>query len=121
MLGLDLDEWFRGHRDWRTLLDLVDELPRGSHYRAEIADDDEIAEAVATLKVQGTSRPPLKDWTAELEALTGIQDLLSALIYRGSGKQPPRLPRPETAFDRVDRKRVAISHAKVLGQLLPHS
>ncbi|MFP7366284.1 hypothetical protein SFC07_11025 [Corynebacterium callunae] len=99
-------------------MDLIDELPRGSHYRAAVADDDDIAEAVFDLKPRSSS-PPLEDWTAEIEALTGIQDLLFSLLYRGSDQRPPRLPRPETAMDRVEKRRIAVKKTHVLSQLLP--
>lgn len=117
---MDLDDWFRGLRDWQTLMDLVHELPRGSHYRAALADDDELAEAILDLgEPEPPAHPPLEGWTNELEALTGIQDLLKAIAMRGSEKTPKPLPRPQTGMDRVKRHRVSARHATVLDQVLP--
>ncbi|MEY8577209.1 hypothetical protein AALI21_02735 [Corynebacteriaceae bacterium 6-324] len=118
-LGLDLDEWFRGQRDWRTLQELIDELPRGSHYRAAIADDDEIAELVFELNPKQQTTPPLEGWTSEIEALTAINNTLLQLLYRGSDARPPLFPAPETALDRIKKRRSDATNSQILSQLLP--
>lgn len=120
ILGLDLDDWFRGVRDWRTLLDFVEELPRGSRYRASLADDDDLAEAVieADLPVSSAG-PSLVGWTREMDVLADIQDLILLGLFRGSGKSAPRVPRPITAIQRAERRRIAARHNQVLDQMLP--
>ena len=68
-LGMDLNDWLRGDRDWRDLLDLLELLPDGAHYpaallthAADVADkaflaalSDEAARAI--FATQGFTRP----------------------------------------------------------------
>lgn len=99
----------------------MSELPRGSHYRAALADDDELAELVidAGIETKGPTHPPLVGWTVEMDALADIQDLIIESMFRGSEKQAPRVPRPVTGLDRAQRRAVSAKHNKVLDKMLP--
>jgi hypothetical protein len=113
-LGLDLLDWFRGGHPWDQLLWLAEQLPGDSHYKAAMADDDDlVAEYVGQHGLPEGGRPTsvsLADWTTERQMLTSVIDAINAmhrtLIAANSerGKAPPempRLPRPESAWDRA--------------------
>ena len=40
---LDLNDWLRGERDWRDLLELIDQFRVGSAYLAAIQEDEDLA------------------------------------------------------------------------------
>lgn len=107
-------------RDWRTLMDLIEGLPRGSHYRAALADDDEVAELVhGTGGVRVSDRPQLAGWTDTMDRLANVEALLTMLLYKGTGEKPALPKRPETALDRVETRNIETKRNTVLGQLLP--
>lgn len=98
-------------------------LPVGSRYVAALLDDDEVA--AADIEARGTpvsgSRPALVGWTNEREDLTQIKDLLQALIVatRRGDEAPRPLPRPETAYDRVERENIRSGLSEIEGKLFP--
>lgn len=98
-------------------------LPAGSRYIAALLNDDEVIEA--DVEARGVpavgSRPGLIGWTAEREDLTQIKDLLKALIMsvRHSEETPKPLPRPETAYDRVERRKVQAGLSEIENKLFP--
>jgi hypothetical protein len=106
------------------LLNLIDHLPRDSHYIAAIANDDEVmAELPADAK---PSPPPLTEWSAEVAALAVLVDRLGELIrlmaVQVSGKKQrpiPPYPRPITAADKVRRRRKHHKHQALRARLLP--
>lgn len=118
--GWDLaDLWQR--RRWRFLLNLIEHLPGDSHYLAAVANDDELAEQAPEPK---PGPPPLHTWTPEVDKLTLIADRLGevvAAVYSTNAKKPPkpppRLPRPQTAYDRIKTKRRRDKHHLVRNRL----
>lgn len=130
-------------RQWRTLLNLVDHLPRHSNYSAAVSNDPEYAKMIATAviaqkaeaeksgKKPEDSGPPLTVWTPEYEAMTAIHDELRSLSWlvmnqkaKIPTKQPKPLPRPSTAITRALVKATAehqqSKHDERVAMLLPH-
>lgn len=105
-----LDVW-RGTLSPRTLLNLIDHLPRTSAYQQAVADDDELADSVGDLGGGGTPSIPLAEFSPEVEALAMVVDRLgevAATILAVNNQKPKKLkpyPRPVTAFDRVRARR----------------
>ncbi|WP_329520503.1 hypothetical protein [Spirillospora sp. NBC_01491] len=108
-----LDLW-RGTLSPRTVLNLIDRLPRDSHYVAAMADDDDLADQLAAREDDKTPAPPppMTDWSADQATLTLIADRLGELLTltaaANSKKKPPSykpLPRPVTAAQRAKRRR----------------
>ena len=104
-----LDVW-RGRITPRQVLNLIDRLPRNSHYMAALADDDELAEHIDD--DASAPLPPLTEWSADHAVLTVIAerlgDLLAATAQANSGKKVPSprpLPRPDTALKRKVKRR----------------
>lgn len=104
---------WRGRITPRQVLNLVDRLPRGSHFHAALADDDELAEQIGDDVEDGPAPPPpLTEFSADHAMLTLIADRLGELLRLTSAvhsdKRPPKykaLPRPETALQRKARRR----------------
>lgn len=100
-------------RRWRLLLNIVDHLPRTSHFIAAVADDDELAELQAAGNAPSYAPTvPMTEYTPEAERLSALIDvmreLLSLEIGKATRKKPRRVqpyPRPVTAAQRVARKR----------------
>lgn len=97
------------------MLRLVDRLPRHSHYKAAIADDDELARQVLEHLGRGTvpARPPLTEYSTLIEVLSNFLDELRELhatliaVNSAKGRRPrvTRTPRPETAVMRAEKRR----------------
>jgi hypothetical protein len=126
MPEIDLATEWRSRR-WRRLLNLIDHLPRNSHYYQAISDDELFAEQVLdadTPSSQGTRL--MTEWTPETEMLTNIYDRLgeqiAVALAVGGAKKPARpkpMVRPKTAMDRVKRKRRERESAALKSKLLP--
>lgn len=108
-------------RRWRFLLNIIDHLPADSHFVAAMADDDELAAQAPPPK---PGPPQLQTWTPEVEKLTLIADRMGEVVtavYNTVAKKPsrppPRLPRPQTAHDRVRVRRRRQSHQLVRDRL----
>lgn len=100
-------------RQWRLLANLIEKLPRNSHFAEAVLADEEYAEA---LLKQGLPKPAerISEWSPEREALAQIVDALHVLtqVSIAAGGGTPALvhpaPRPKTALDRAkgdDRQR----------------
>lgn len=81
-------------------------LPRHSHYRAAIDDDDELASVAIGLAEQvpsGISLAGYSDVVARLDnvfdAIMAVQETLVA-IHSTTRPRPQRAPRPTTAYQR---------------------
>jgi hypothetical protein len=93
------------------MLNLIDRLPRASHLRHEMAQDEELARLQmerADPAQQIAEAVPFTEWTPETELLTYIGDViaeqLAVLIAANSDGQVKRakpLPRPSLAYDRL--------------------
>ena len=107
-----LDVW-RGALSPRTLLNLIDHLPRNSHYAEAMAQDEEVAEGLVDVPAGGPGSPPLTEFTPEVEAIVAVVDRLgdvvNTLIAANGGKPKPvrPWPRPVTALDRVRARKRA--------------
>lgn len=121
-----LDLW-RGRITPRQVLNLIDRLPRHSHYVAALADDDELADQLADQDDEDKGpppAPPLTEFGPVEERLTLIADrlgeLLRAFAAANSKKKPPPykpLARPVTARQRARRRRREAKHELVTARL----
>lgn len=121
--GWDLIELFEGGR-YAFTLNLIDHLPRSSHYAEALLSDEDYAEAVADLP-RPRAEVPVHEWTPELEALAAIVDRLADVantVIASAGGKPGRVeryPRPVTAIDRVRSRRVREAVNAMASKLWP--
>lgn len=120
-------DFFRRVYSWRKLGELIDRLPSSSHYRAEIAQDDEVARAA--LKASGgkatAGRPPLTEMDYGTYLQAGMVSLLGQLVQsseahrtNGASKyRPPSLSMPETALERVQRDMEDTRHSSLVDEV----
>jgi hypothetical protein len=120
--GWDLAALWQQRR-WRFLLNLIDRLPRVSHFVTATADDEELAEQLPEPE-EGSSAPPLTEWTPEVERLTLIADRLAEVVTavgntvaKKPRKAPRPLPRPMTARDRIRKRKRRERHHLILKRL----
>lgn len=131
--GYDLLDYFRGTHPggWNHLLRMLARLPTGSHFRAAVADDDELATRMAEIhgplhKRKGGGRPPLTEFDRHAAYLHKISNQLTYLAWAvfaaQAGKkrgQPPKGDKgPETADERVDFRGFLAEHEEVVAQVL---
>jgi hypothetical protein len=124
--GVDLHELFQQRR-WRRLLNLIDALPRNSHFVEALADDDDLAEHLLCQPGNsGRAAAPMSQFSLELEMATNTYDRLGELIQAvtaAAGAKPPKIvayPRPRTATDRVRARRARTKHRSLVARLLPN-
>ena len=104
--GVDMLDLWRGTLSPRTLLNLIDHLPRTSHFQEAMAQDDEIVDGLVDLPDGQPSPPPLTEFSPEVELLAAVVDRLGDLgstIIASNGGKPRNSrpwPRPVTAMDR---------------------
>lgn len=107
----------RRTRDWRTVWRIKDRLPRGSHYKAALAMDEELAERLLAREDELERDPDREpEITPEgysidtylllsvIDAMQGVQ----AAVIAAAGVDPPAvhpMPRPATALDVVRERR----------------
>lgn len=105
-----------GLRPWGQLERLLERLPPHSHYRAALDADDSYGELVVALYGEPADKPtsvPLVGYDPHAARLDNLFDAINALTEtvvaalskKGSRQQPTRAPRPETAAQRIRRKR----------------
>ncbi|MEV6432570.1 hypothetical protein [Nocardia sp. NPDC051463] len=95
---MDLNDWFRGERDWRDLWDLKDILPQGSRYRSAKLREPEVVEALAQLPEPTSTDIPLEGFDPLIARLANIEDLLNRLIFvtaHADAAAAPSAARPE--------------------------
>lgn len=109
------------------MLNIIDHLPRHSHYYQEMSDDEDFAAQFLDLEIPAsqTSRR-MQEWTPEVELLTNLYDRMgeqiSVTMAAAGAKNPPRprpAPRPKTAVDRLKARRRETTHYSLKGRLLP--
>lgn len=115
--------WLRGEKSWLTFFELVDELPQGSHYKAALLENDELAQKVFE-QLDGSSPPPppppsFSGYSREVEALLDIQDLLRALLAQNAHSKMKPVARPQTAFQKFKKSYVSAGLRSAVSQLLP--
>lgn len=124
VLGIDLDDFFRGRRDWGELDYAFDTLcgTSGSHLWAANQNDDELAEILADMtngndRASGeAARPPLIGWTNQRADMATLIDWVTIDAMQGSKKFKP-LPRPSTAMERVKAERKDVKMSSVAAKL----
>jgi hypothetical protein len=94
------------------LLNLIDGLPPHSEYQAALALDEELAEEyVDDDRPREKYRPKITEWSPTEQLLAAVFDRLGEVVAvvsaanGGTSKLPPEWPRPETAQDRVLRRK----------------
>lgn len=127
--GLDLGELWRERR-WHLLWTTLIYLPRNSATKEKLVLDEEFAERVlrreeargADAEAKAIS---MRDYSPEVEALYAVidrlGDVISGLVGLSGGK-PKRvkpMPRPETAFMRVKRRKRLEAHRSLAARVLP--
>lgn len=126
-LGMDLNDWLRGDRDWRDLLDLLELLPDGAHYPAALLTDRELAELMLADEDEDVrppvpdKHPPLRGYTPLIAKLDDVIDILIALQATTAHSDPRkagRVPRPRTAVDVVRDERDSEVLSGFVDQLL---
>lgn len=130
--GWDLLDFFRGVRPWPQLLRLLDRLPRHSHYKAAIANDEHLAQQLLDQtkpadRSAGPGRPPITEYPVLAELLANqldeLRELHATLIAVNSkkGKRPkvPPTPRPESAVMRLEKQRTMAILADIEQRMLP--
>lgn len=115
-LGVQIHDYIAGRRPWAQLDRILERLPRHSHYKAALDDDDEYAEIALTLDgiTQKSSKPrvPLAGYNEIairldnlFDAINAVNDtLLAAPHFKRKRRQAIRAPRPETAQQRLKRQ-----------------
>lgn len=95
----------------RTLLNLIEHLPRDSAFAEAIAQDDERFEGVALTDFQAEAPSiPLTEFGPQQELLAAIYDRLGEVVNVGiqqGGGKPVAIrpwPRPVTAADRAQAR-----------------
>lgn len=102
---MNLGELWRARR-WRFLLNLIDHLPRDSHYVEAAAQDDELAAYRRT--PSGKAEMRVAEWSPEVAVLASVHDIVAQLLavtYAANGNKPPKIspyPRPMTAQQRLE-------------------
>ncbi|MEU4218123.1 hypothetical protein [Actinoplanes sp. NPDC026623] len=125
--GLDLHELWQQRR-WRRLLNVIDALPRNSHFVEALSDDEQLAEHLLDRPPAGAGRlaASMSQFSPELEMATHTYDRLGELIQAvtaAAGGKPPKIPaypRPRTAADRIRKRRARAQHRNLVARLLPH-
>lgn len=120
-------EWRR--RRWRRLLNVIDRLPRDSRYVEEVTQDEEVAEQLLENPPKElTSKKSFRrmsEWSPVVELLTvcvnRLAELTQAVAALGGAKprKIPPAPLPETAMDKVRRRRRDRNHKALVALVLP--
>lgn len=106
---------------------MIDRLPRASHYKAALAQDDELAEKVLARGKPKAAAPSLVDWTPEVDMLARVVDELRAVVSilikanskKGKGPDPKPVRRPRTAMDRAQKRQAEERYRGLVARLLP--
>lgn len=126
-------------RRWRRLLNLIDKLPRNTHYHQAVLADPEHLAMLDRVRAKGdpgpAPLPPLATWSAEVDKLADVIDAIKHLedtqirlktskADQGKIKAPNWTPRPgretpveDIALSQQEKDR---RHRALVGQLLPH-
>jgi hypothetical protein len=126
-MRLDLATEWRSRR-WRRLLNVIDHLPRNSHYVEAVSLDEQVAERILNMPDDSVSRPRrrMSEYSVVVETLSLLTDRVSELIgtvAASKGLKPrkiPPAPRPETATERLRSQRRRVTHRRLVSKLLPH-
>lgn len=133
----DVGELWRSRR-WRRLLNLIDKLPRNTHYHQAVLADPEHLAMLDRARKGGDAGPaplpPLATWSAEVEMGANIRDAILALTdtlirtkvdpkKAGQIKPIAWTPRPgrEQPVDMqvLSNEERDKAHRRLVGKLLP--
>lgn len=89
--GWDLARLWRRRR-WRLLLNVIEHLPRNSHYGEALALDESLVDPNA--KPSSNARPSVREWSPEVELLAAIFDRMNAFIQTQAEKNLRLKPWP---------------------------
>ena len=121
---MDLTSMWRLRR-WSFLIDLIDQLPSNSRTTEAILNDEEIAEEILAQRESGDTsdgawHPRFSEFGQTQQMLAQIIDQLSGLqattvaAAGGDPKTSRPYPRPQSAVDRLKRKREQESQNQIL-------
>lgn len=101
-------------RQYRLMLNVIDGLPRNSHYGEAIAMDESLVDPKAA-KEDKDARPSMREWSPEYELLAANYDRLNALIQIQSSKKLnlKPWPSPMTAAELVKQQRRKANRARL--------
>lgn len=111
-LNVRIHDFFTGARPWGQLERILARLPRHSHYKAAIDNDDQYAEIAETMqRADQKVRIPLAGYDDVVfrldnlfDAVMSVGDILRQVYSKhGRAPQPVRAYRPETAQQRLKR------------------
>lgn len=114
-------------RRWRKLWNIIQNLPRNSHYVQAISLDHDLARASLARndKPPEAQHLPMSEYSTEVEVLhqiySMIGNVMSAVVASG-GNKPPRirpLPGPRTAYQIERSKRRAVKHRSLVSRVIP--
>jgi hypothetical protein len=126
-------------RRWRRLLNLIDKLPRNTHYHQAVLADPEHLAMLDRVRAKGdpgpAPLPPLATWSAEVDMGANIRDaileLKDVLVRVNTDKKNQGKLKPVTWTARPGRAQTSDlstlssdeklqTHARLVGKLLPH-
>lgn len=116
-LGIALHDYIAGRRPWAQLDRILERLPRHSHYKAALEDDEDYAQFALALDGLNVgprkARVPLAGYDEVAVRLDNLFDAINAVnetllaaphFRRNRGRQAIRAPRPDTAQQRLKRQ-----------------
>ncbi|MEV4155409.1 hypothetical protein AB0J48_20500 [Nocardia salmonicida] len=94
ILGLDLDDWLRGERDWVTLWEFAERIRArpGTAYGSAILQDPEVVEALAA-EEESDGDLPIEGFGFLESRLATIEDRVTQLLWVSSKSDPAGAPR----------------------------
>lgn len=115
---------------WRTLLNLIDHMPRASFTRQAFAEDDEHVSAIIDAMERTGDRPDnapsIAEYDGTAERLDEVIDTLKSLLTvfiasnQEKGKKAPQFPqrpRPTSSFERLQHQRRMAQHRKTVARV----
>lgn len=123
ILGLDLNDWLRGERDWSDFWDLKEQLPTFSKYRVAQLNDPDLIEYLAQQPDPKGSKPSIEEWDSLREMLSNTNDLLLKILYATAHDDPsnaPRVPRPEYPHQARRREIKREKRLALARRIVPH-
>lgn len=94
----------------------------GRFWAAQLTDprfEGEIQKRLDEHKANGSTRPPLEGYSAEVKALDKVANQIRLLINAMTHSELPLFEGPETPLDLIQARRKALSHALVDAALIP--
>jgi hypothetical protein len=113
----------------RLLLNLIEGLPRNTLTQEAMSQDDELVELILSTRDReevSTSGMRWREFSPEVEMAYAVVDRLGDVItatVSTASKKPPRIPalkRPETAWQRVEKRLDRERHDALVRRVLPN-